>query len=67
MSGGFALDDHGRIWAATRAGLVRIDPGTDQVLERMEIPGGGGEYVAAGFGAVWLTSEWRNEVWRIGL
>jgi streptogramin lyase len=50
--------------AARSDTLVRIDPATNRITERVDV-GNGATDVAAGAGAIWLTSRVDGSVWRV--
>lgn len=45
----------GSVWATGSTGVIRIDPATNQVVARIDIPSGAG-WTAASDDAVWVTS-----------
>ena len=55
----------GQVWAATGSHLLRLDPATGAVLDRIRVPWASMSGLAVGAGAVWLTDQYAGVVWRI--
>jgi virginiamycin B lyase len=66
-AGGDITTGGGAVWAkGTYTTLVRIDPKTDQVVEKFDGEGGSGSVVVAD-DAVWLSAHLENVLWRLPL
>jgi sugar lactone lactonase YvrE len=57
----------GQLWATARGGLVRIDPGTGSVVERIELESFEPEALAADGDLLWLSSSFEQSVLRFDL
>ncbi|HEY7876384.1 MAG TPA: hypothetical protein VIG64_14810, partial [Actinomycetota bacterium] len=57
----------GFVWARTgRTVLVKIDPSTNEIVERVDEPRGAGG-VEIGFGSLWLSDFTTDHVWRVAI
>ena len=66
-AGGDIAAGGGSVWPrSTYTLLARVDPNTDQVVERYE-PSSGSGAVIVGYGAVWISAHDVETVWRLPL